>query len=387
MFLRTLTTHWKLLVLSGLICISGCNKYSESIIDLDSIEEIELSPMTSDVDIIPIKCSVPMDGIRRAVEYNDYIFMLGRARKNIYLIQKDTVVAILDAVGRGHGEYSYIEDFAYDEKTRVLYVNADKKFMKYNVPSMTFIESSEIDYSTIGMVSLNSDELLVNCSFLEEEKSRESYNGLCVVSAATGEIKRSCYRFGFYDEYCLMLEDLVKNGEEVLLPVGGVYENRILSLNTKTGFSKELDSFSFSSKWRVPHKLVKIARKKDGFAFEQEAIERNAYCDGCHFPVIVNSRLTYWCYPEENGTDRPIVIIKDGDKAVCRLFTVPGTSIRINPHYAKDNSFVKVIGYAAESIVTEPKKLSDFGREIYNTMKAQPFNNPILLSFTVDKGI
>ena len=58
MFLRTLTTHWKLLVLSGLICISGCNKYSESIIDLDSIEEIELSPMTSDVDIIPIKCYI-----------------------------------------------------------------------------------------------------------------------------------------------------------------------------------------------------------------------------------------------------------------------------------------------------------------------------------------
>ena len=41
----------------------------------------------------------------------------------------------------------------------------------------------------------------------------------------------------------------------------------------------------------------------------------------------------------------------------------------------------------AESIITDPENVSDFGKEIYNVMKAQPFNNPILLSYTVDKNI
>ena len=79
--------------------------------------------------------------------------------------------------------------------------------------------------------------------------------------------------------------------------------------------------------------------------------------------------------------------LKDEDKYIKRHFYVSGTSIRINSYFIKDNNNFQVIDYAPESIITDPENVSDFGKEIYNAMKAQPFNNPILLSFTVDKNI
>ena len=105
----------------------GCNQHKYSVVDLDVVEELELNLQTSEVDIIPIKCSVPMDGIYRMVENGEYTFLLGNQGDVIYCMQGDTVVSILNAKGRGYGEYIQINDFVYDERSSLLYVNADKK--------------------------------------------------------------------------------------------------------------------------------------------------------------------------------------------------------------------------------------------------------------------
>ena len=175
--------------------LSGCKeKYSKNVLDFDEVEDVELSPQTSDIDIIPIKCSVPMDGIRAIKIFDDYTFLYGLKRKEIYCLKNDTVISILNAIGRGHGEYTYIDDFAYDEKTHILYVRNEEKLLKYSVPSMSFLGSSDINYSTIGMVVLNPDEILVNCSFWEDDTYKECFNGLCVISTSTGEIIKRCFR-------------------------------------------------------------------------------------------------------------------------------------------------------------------------------------------------
>lgn len=368
--------------------MTGCKeKYSNNVLDFDIVEEVDLSPLTSDIDIIPIKCSVPMDGIREAKAYNDYIILEGDDQKRIYCVKEDSVISILNSVGRGHGEYTYIDDFAYDEKTHVLYVRNEKIFLKYSVPSMSFLGSSDINYTTIGMVMLNSDEILANCSFWEDDTYKEFYNGLCIISTSTGEIIKRCFESDFYDGLCLYGDDFERYKDEIIMPVAGVYNNRVVTLDPHTGITKDLDIFCFSPKWRLPKNLIKLANKWDSFNYCQEADKRTSYCDGFHMPSFINSRLTFWCYPEENHSDKPVVVIKDKDKYIKRHFFVSGTSIRINSYFIKDNHSFQVIDYDSESIITDPENVSDFGKEIYKTMKAQPFNNPILISFTVDKNI
>lgn len=366
----------------------GCrDNYCENVLDLDEVEEVNISPLTTDIDIIPIKCSVPMDGIREVQIFEDYTFLYGLKRKEIYCVKKDTVISILKAVGRGHGEYTYIDDFTYDEKTKIMYVINDEKLLKYSVPSMTFLESLDINYTTIGMMVLNPDEILANCSLWEDDTYKEFYNGLCVVSTTTGKIIKRCFESGFYDGLCINGDDVVRYDGGIMMPVAGIYNNKVISLDINTGTIKDLDCFCYSPKWRLSNDLIKLAKKWDSFNYSMEADKRTAYCDGFHMPAIVNSRLTFWCYPEENGSDRPTVVIKDKDRYIKRHFFVSGTSLRINAYTVKDNRFIKVLCTDPETIITDPENVSDFGKEIYNAMKAQPFNNPILLSFTVDKNI
>ncbi len=383
-------TYLQMLFLSIILAfmMSACgDKYSENVLDLDDIEEIDLSPLTSDIEIIPIKCSVPMDGAKRMIGYEDYTFILGDAGETVYCIQGDTVIAVLNAVGRGHGEYTYIDDFTYEEKSKILYVRNDEKLLKYSVPSMSFLGSSDITYTTIGMIALNPDEILANCSFWEDDTYKECFNGLCIVSTATGEIIRRCFKFGYYDDSCLMFNELVKTEDGVLMPFCGVYKNKILLLDTTTGETKELDSFSFNENWRVPKSLIKCIKKGDSYEITQEAEKRTSFCDGCHYPIYVNSRLTYWCYPEENWHDTPILVIRDKDKFINRHFVISGTSLRINASFVKGDRFMKAFDCDPETIITDPDNASDLAKEIYRVMKAQPFNNPILLSYTVDKNI
>ena len=384
----TLCRQLFLLSFSLFSIMTGCKeKYSDNVLDFDVVEEVDLSPLTSDINIIPIKCSVPMDGISAAKAYNDYIILEGDDQKRIYCVKEDSVISILNSVGRGHGEYTYIDDFVYDEITHILYVRNEERLLKYSVPSMSFLGSSDINYSTIGMVVLNPDEILANCSFWEDDTYKECFNGLCIISTSTGEIIKRCYKSDFYDGLCLYEDDFISYKDEIIMPVAGVFNNRVVTLDPQTGATKDLDIFCFSSKWRLPKKLIKLADKWDSFNYCQEAVNRTAYCDGFHMPSFINSRLTFWCYPEENHSDKPVVIIKHKDKYIKRHFYVSGTSIRINSYFIKDNHSFQVIDYAPESIITDPENVSDFGKEIYNVMKAQPFNNPILLSFTVDKNI
>ena len=375
-----------LLVLLSAYLFGCSDKYSDKTLNLDEVEEIELSSITSDIKITPIKCSFPMDGIYRMNEYGKYIFLSGISNRIIYCLNEDSVISVLNAVGRGYGEYSRINDFTYDENTKILYVNADNKIFKYSVPSMSFIESVDIAFSTDGMIALNSDELLVNCAFYEDESYKNVYRGICVVSTIDGSIKKRCHEMDYYNEFCFLTRDLSRDGKEILLSLGGVYENKIIAIDESTFSSRDLDSFGFSSKWRTPKNLIRILRKNTK-EFKGKYRELPTYCKGCHYPATINTKLSYWCFPKENNSSREIAVIRDGEKAYCRSFYIPGTNIKVSPDYVKGNRCVAIIEGTKESIIDESNKISDLGQYIYNAMDAQPFNNPVLLSFTIDKDL
>lgn len=373
-------------LLFSLCIISGCKgNYSTNVVNLDTMEIIEMDSTTSDYCLTPIKCSVPMDGIVRTIDYSDYTFYLGRSRKKIYCIENDTVIGILESVGRGRGEYVRIEDYCYDERQKLLYVVDQKRILKYSVPSMEFIESIDINFTTSGMIALDTERLLIKCSYFTDDTYNNLYDGVCIVSSKTGEILKQCLKFDYYSTFCFMKCDFQKDGNNVLLPMADPYINRIVSFDLSNYSTKEIESFSFNPRWRLSKKMTRLL-KKDHIKFEID-FDDEFYCNGCHFPSFINSRLTYWCYAIENGKNNGGVVIKSGDETICRLFNISGTNILVSPDYVKDNKCYSLIEGETESIIEDWDELSPLGREIYETMKAQPFNNPVLLSFTVDKGL
>lgn len=374
------------LLFLSVMLLCGCNNKNGSTVDLDVVEELELNSQTSQVKITPIKSSVPMDGIHRIVEYGEYLFLLGNHCNAIYCVQGDTVVSILNAKGRGKGEYSTINDFTYDERSNLLYVSADRRILKYKVPSMSFVESFDINFTSDGMIVLNDNELLVNCCFWEDNSYKDVYRGLCVVSTVNGEIVKRCYELGGYGDFCFLTRDLTSINDEIIVAVNDLHSNKVIKYDENTSSFKTIESFVVTPKWRVPRKIAKSLEKRH-ITLKNDYYDQKVYCKGFHYPSIFDTKIICWCFPEEYETSREVAIIKDKDHLFCRSYKISGTNIDVYPYYVKGNNFVEIIEGEAESIIEDWDELSPLGREIYEAMKAQPFNNPVLLSFTVDKGL
>ena len=367
--------------------VTGCdNRYSDNIVDLDSVTELELNEINSDVKIMPIKCEDPMERIRKAVGFSDYTFLCSATKTIIYCLQNDSVISKLEAVGRGHGEYSCIDDFTYLENEKVLYINADQKIMKYSVPSMIYLGSIDFNITTDEMVALNTDELLAACSFFEDNDKKTIFRGVAVFSLKTGKIIRKLYDYDQYNSNCFLYRDLSNNDNGILMSVGGLYNNQIFKWDNTEETTKEIFSFCYNSKWRVSKRIIRFSRK-DFWLFDEELMKRTVYCDGCHYPSIVNSNLVFWCFPHENNTGRQIAVIKKGEDILTRSFYISGTNITVNPFFVKDGYCFDIVEGSAENIITDKENLSPLGKEIYKTMQLQPYNNPILYCFSVDKNI
>ena len=369
-------------LLSVVLFLCDCENQGV-VLDVDSVERIELNEHNSDIKIVPIKCDFPMDDIYRCLAFDDYTFLLSMSWKTIYCIQGDTVISVLDASGRGHGEYSYINDFTYSKEEQILYVQGDGKYYLYSVPSMSFIRSFESDITPGGMVVLNPNEFLMKCSFYDGKE--DVYRGICIVSSQTGEVLRKCSDFDYINTQWFMQRDLSLCEEGILYPINSVYNNTLVCYNEDNGRTENVFSFTYNSKWRIPKRLAKLAQK-DPLFFSREYNERNLFCEGCHYPAYINSRLTFWSFPREKDDVKSIVtIVKDGEP-VSRSFIVSGTDMTPSPYCISGNYCVDIISLD-DIAITDPDNITPFALELNRIVKAQQFENPVLLYFTVDKGL
>lgn len=354
------------------------------VIDVDNVEWVELNEDNSDIRIIPIRCSFPMDDIIRCVGDDDYIFMLGMSRKQIYCIKGDSVVSVLDASGRGHGEYSYINDFAYSKEEQSLYVQGDGCYYLYSVPSMSFIRSFESEITPGGMIVLNSDEILMKCSFYEGKE--DIYRGVCIVSSHTGKVLKKCSDFDFINTQWFLQRDFSMCDKGYLFPINSFNNNNLVCYNAESGKVENVFSFSYNSKWRVSKRLIKLARR-DPLFFSKEYNERDLYCEGCHYPAFINSKLTFWSFPREKNNVKSIVTIIQEGKPICRSFKVSGTELNPSPYCIDGIYCVDIIKSLDEIEITDPDNISPLALELKRIVEAQQFENPVLLYFTVDKFI
>lgn len=354
---------------------------STNVVDVDNVDIVDLNDNRQNVRIIPLRCDYPMDEIGRGIAYDDYIFLLGESMKQIYCVQKDTVISILDAAGRGRGEYSYINDFAYCKDEHILYVRADEKLMRYSIPEMEFVGSTDISITSRTMIFLNPEEILMNCSFYVEN-GKDIYGGLCRVSSKTGEVLERCYDLDFMAKRMLMSWDMTPMEGGIIFPESSLTRNRIMFYDTAKGIANELFSFSFNSNWKVPRRLVRLD-KKDHMLFAMEAYKETRRLEGGHFPSLIDSTLVFWCFPIEGDYGRQVaVIVKDG-KVTCHSYTIAGKDMCVSPAFLHNGYCVDYITSDFFEDVDE-SSLSPFAAELKRVVDAQSFDNPVFLYFKVE---
>ncbi|MBR4792889.1 MAG: 6-bladed beta-propeller [Bacteroidaceae bacterium] len=369
-----------LLVPALSLLLNGCGQTVQTV-DVDNVETVELKKSDSDIRIIPIRCGVPMDEILRGFCYDDYTFLMGMSRKSIYCVREDTVISILESSGRGHGEYSSINDYAYSQEEHILYVYADAKLLKYTVPEMVFLESVDMPITPSEMIVLNSDEILMNCSFMEEN-GKDVFRGICVVSSHTGEVIERCYEFDYINKKMIMQSDLVQVPGGFVFPLNSFTKNRLLHYDSDSESVEELFSFCFNSNWRVPGRLVKLA-KKDPMRYALEDYKETRHLEGGHYPSLIDSGFSFWCFPRENGKARSVaVVVKDG-KVSCRSYVVSGTEFHPSPYFIHKGYCVDIVS-ATDLETADSGALSPLGSELKRIVDAQAYDNPVLFCFKVE---
>lgn len=96
---------------------------------------------------------------------------------------------------------------------------------------MSFIGSIDIGMNSKGMVVLNPNEILMNCSYIDNEK--DVYRGLCIVSLQTGEILRKCHDFDFINTQSLMSRDFTMTDNGIVFPLNSLETNTIIFYDVK----------------------------------------------------------------------------------------------------------------------------------------------------------
>lgn len=361
------------------LLIDSCSNGIKEI-DVDDVDIVEFDKNDADARIIPIKCPVPIDGVYRCIAYDDYVFIQGLSSHNIYCIQNDTVVGILETTGRGRGEYTTINDFGYSPYEKVLYVSADQKLLKYTVPDFSFVSSVDIAVTSLNMIFLNENEILMNSSFYEEN-GKDVYRGICLVSVQTGEVLKRCYDFDFVSKKMMLKHDITQVEGGFLFSHNSFVENRIMFYDISAGSTRELFRLKFNADWKVPKRLIKLA-KKDKVLYAMEDYKETRHLEGVHYPDITPSGLTFWCFPRENNKARPVSVLVKDDKIIRRTYKISGTDIDPSPHCLKNGYCLEIVS-STDFDDERADELSPFGRELKRIADAQPFDNPVLLYFKV----
>ena len=369
-----------LLVAALSLSLYGCGQSAQTV-NVDNVVTVELKESDSDTKIIPIRCSVPMDDILRGICYDDFIFLMGMSRNAIYCVQGDTVVSILEASGRGHGEYSSINDYAYSQDEHILFVYADGKLLKYAVPEMAFLESVDMPITPSGMAVLNSKEILMNCSFMEEN-GKDAYRGICIVSSQTGEVIRRCYGLDYINKKMMMQNDLTTVPGGFVFPLNSLTRNSILHYDIESESVEELFAFCFNSNWRVPRRLVKLS-KGDVMLYAMEDYKETRHLEGGHYPNLIDSGISFWCFPRENGKARPVAVIEKDGNVSCRSYVVSGTDFHPSPYFIHKGYCVDIVS-ATDLETADSGALSPLGSELKRVVGVQAYDNPVFFYFKVD---
>ena len=225
-------------------------------------------------------------------------------------------------------------------------------------------------------------ELLVKGSYIGENK--EIHSGVFIISSATGEIIQNCCVFDYINTQWFMNQDLTRT-EKILFPVNSADNSKIMCFDYDKGSIRELYSFSYNSRWRLPRRLIKLA-EKDPLSFSKKNENNSLHCEGCHYPYIDNSNLVFWSFPRDNDEVMCVATIIKDNIPVQRSFVISGTMLTPSPYYIHNNYCVDIVSLS-EVADADLDKVSPFGLKLIDILKSQPFENPVLLYFTVDKGL
>lgn len=119
-------------------------------VDVTAAAPADLEEVAAGWELLPLdESETPLGSVSMVKRYGDKTFVCCRREHRFFMYEGTTLAGVLDAYGRGPGEYSGdIEDFAFRQASSELLVN-DRSlpgFRIYKVPEMTWVRDEKHDF-------------------------------------------------------------------------------------------------------------------------------------------------------------------------------------------------------------------------------------------------
>ena len=397
-----------LCALTVLAVLAGCKGSSygdyETINASDVDEEADLTKIAYDFRIHRLEYDGPMDGIGGIKCWDDGQVMLARTNDDRKILRFDNykVTAILDRLGRGPGEYYFIEDFTWDKVNNCIYIENDSNLVTYDATTMEFKGKQGVNFNLQNCLNVG-DKMLYFGFFLEESGFINTegdsviipYESMVLVDRDERDLHKGVvlYRENGLQRVLMGYPELFfvnpKNYSTCL--TGPV--NRIV---TFSDLEKTTEVYSFKlGPVDIPVELEDVLNSnKVSYQDYENAIMSYAMGRAETFNMsnvfnimvdggTISFRVTYRDPKEIFGPkSNYLYFVRSNNKTkVYKHLRIPGLAMDVDPTGANGNHQVALIENLGDLAIDDSEPLSDLAEEILAELKKQNDDNPVLLEF------
>ena len=394
-------------VLSLMAVLAGCsgsNGEYEVITAANIDEEADLTEIACDFRIHPLKYDGPMDGIGGIKCWDDGQVMLARTNDDRKILRFDNyqVTAILDRLGRGPGEYYFIEDFTWDKVNNCIYIENDSNLVTYDATTMEFKGKQRVNINLQNCLNVG-DKMLYFGYYLDEGDFSEDGDSITIPLESMILVDRDerDLRKGtvLYQESGL--QRLIMGYPELFFVNPKNYStcltgfvNRIVTFNdlekVTEVYSFKLGNDNPSAEMEALLNAKKIGKDDFNNSISDLIMGLNGFEVSVNnvFNIMVDGktisfRVTYRDRSEIFGPkSNYLYFVRTNNKTkVYKHLRIPGLAMDINPTGANGNYQVALIENLGSMAIDEDVPMSPLAEQIIAELKKQNDENPVMLEF------
>ena len=388
--------------LSVLAVLAGCSSGGDydMITASDIQEEGDLTKIAYDFKIHPLKSADPLDGIGGVKSWGDVMLARTSDDKKILRFDNYQLTAVLDRLGRGPGEYYFIEDFSYDEANNCIYIENDSNLVTYDATTMEFKGKQGVNISIQNCLNLG-DQMLFFGTYLDERNRSVSDENIVplakvsmiLVDRDERDLKKGVvlYREGRLRRMLLGYPELFYVNPKNRSTCFTGYVNTIVTFDDEK--ATPIYSFKLGSD-PVDEEADNLLDIEEANIEELNGILQKiaqAYTGpriGNVFNIMVDEgtisfRVTY-SWPDMSigmPSDYLYFVRHDNKTKVYKHLRIPGLSMDVNPTGANGNHQIAIIENLGELAIDESVPLSPLAEQIVAELKKQNDDNPVMLEF------
>lgn len=328
--------------------------------------------------VMPLHFTEPVS-VGNAFTVGDEMLIIDSDYRKMWILKDHRQIAVLDAHGRGHGEYRRLYESSYSPEGRELLVwsEDERSFLKYEVPSMRFAGKIQLDIDWISNFTFVSDKLIFG--FGADEDSNPM---LFSMNVQSGEVRKITDISNFQDSYCSIPSECY-NSSDIVIGMPG-YVNSIAVLG-KDGSCTQRYRFCFAD--GMPEEMYDNANDISNYDNQREFVSFRAeehYFFNVVMPEITDSGCSFW-YCNNNGPEGDDTWLRyygrDSASVVqYKDFTVPGLNLNIQPDGLIGNgSYYSLISGPADMIEDSTIEPSSLAKQILDAVNNQNDDNPVIM--------